>query len=154
MKHGYLTVEEHRILGVELTTLRNDVAGADHLNLYKRDSPTAERLLRAQRMFDELRCKLDDELCKRHPTEASCSIYYSDLRSEQPLDHDLCLKRLRGIGDIINRKVPMHITDSYTRCDRALRSIVSAEVPEFDRYPQTSRRLSNRKHLHPAISLS
>lgn len=123
-----LTVDEHRALGTELSILRNEIARADRLNLYKRNSITARKLLRAESMFDKLRCKLDGELFKWHPTEAKQSIYYGGEYRNEPmwsLDQELWTERLRAVGDIINRKVSARVLDSYIRCDRALYSVVS-----------------------------
>jgi hypothetical protein len=81
----YMTMGEHRAVGAELSVLRNDIASAERLNLYRRNSITIRKLLRTQSEFDKLCNKLDDEMFERHPDEAHQSVYYGGQHSNEML---------------------------------------------------------------------
>lgn len=79
-----LTLDEHRQAGAELKAMHQTLVklivqlGA----AYPVTGPINRRVKKVQGALSELRCALDDQVFKDHPTRATTRVYYGQNRPE------------------------------------------------------------------------
>jgi hypothetical protein len=94
------------------------------VNEFKRSPDILNRLRRASRQLEKLRCKLDTLMAQQHPAEFQPSVYYGVRDKDVYWPPDVLLDRLEtDVGEVIDGKVPTPLLVLYLRCRLALHGL-------------------------------